>query len=86
MPPSPSPPSSPFLAVADPCLAKQWLASEEVAWTVPMTPGGTIDVKGDCMPLPKLSAAGSRSLRDIYQQPRGHGFAQQEQEQEQRRQ
>jgi len=47
-----------------PCLYKQLLDESGRAWSVPMLPNGTIDIRGDCIPLRPLDERG-HALRDI---------------------
>lgn len=54
---------------AYPCLAKQWLADESTAWSLPLLEDGTLHLKGDCEPLPPLASDEERSLADLYVLP-----------------
>jgi hypothetical protein len=47
-----------------PCLMRQWLAEPQVAFTVPCSAVGTIDLAGYCSPL--QSTPWSRSLEELY--------------------
>lgn len=52
-----------------PCLYKQLVDERKgYSWTTPMLKDGSINMKGDCHPLPYLSKANSqRMMEDIYQ-------------------
>ena len=52
-----------------PCLYKQLIREEEdLTWTTPMLQDGSIDIRGDCMPLARLSQEQPiRSLSELYQ-------------------
>lgn len=49
-----------------PCLAKQWVADESVAWTVPMLPNGSISLHGNCSRLSPLEPQQWRRFSELY--------------------
>ena len=59
-----------LLSSRHPCLVRQWRAANTVAFTMPRSANGTIDLEGDCDPLPTMiERDGARALAELYRAP-----------------